>query len=37
MALTQERAEARGLVIKRGSIIYDFHIALEKEKYSGLS
>lgn len=38
MALTQERAEARGLVIKRNSIHYDFHISLEKgNNYSGFS
>lgn len=39
MALTQERAEARGLVIKRGSIFYDFHISLEKGNtgYGGFS
>jgi aminopeptidase N len=38
MALTQERAEARGLVIKQGSIFYDFHISLEKgDNYSGFS
>jgi aminopeptidase N len=38
MALTQERAEARGLVIKQGSIFYDFHVSLEKGgNYSGFS
>jgi aminopeptidase N len=38
MPLTQERAEARGQVIKRGSIFYDFHVSLEKgDNYSGLS
>jgi aminopeptidase N len=38
MALTQERAAARGLAIERGSIFYDFHVALEKgENYSGFS
>lgn len=35
MALVQERAEARGAVIRRGSIIYDLHVALQKEHYSG--
>lgn len=28
MPLNQEVAEARGLVIKKGSIVYDFHVAL---------
>ena len=38
MPLTQERAESRGLAIKRGSITYDFHISLEKgNNYSGFA
>ncbi len=39
MPLTQERAEARSLVIKKGTIFYDFHVALEKGNtgYSGYS
>ena len=38
MSLTQERAEARGLAIKHGSIVYDFHISLEKgNNYYGFS
>lgn len=35
MALVQGRAEARGAVIKRGSIFYDLHVALQKEDYTG--
>lgn len=38
MPLNQEVAEARGLVIKKGSIVYDFHVSLEKgDTYSGFS
>lgn len=37
MALTQERAEARGLVVKRGTISYDFHVSLSKTGYDGYS
>lgn len=38
MPLTQEIAESRGLVIKKGSIAYDFHVSLSKgETYSGFS
>ena len=37
MTLTQERAEGRSLVIKKGSISYDFHISLQKDLYHGYS
>jgi hypothetical protein len=38
MALTQERAEQRSNVIRKGSIFYDFHIGLQKgDSYSGYS
>lgn len=38
MVLTQERAEARSEVIKKNSVEYDFHVALESgDNYSGYS
>ena len=36
MVLTKERAEARGEVVERGSISYNFNICFEKgDNYSG--
>lgn len=36
MALVEERADLRGKAIKRNSIIYDFHVTLEKgDHFSG--
>lgn len=36
MALTQERAELRSKAIEKGSILYNFHVSLQKgDLYSG--